>query len=121
MSRPHWVHRRFWFVYPAWIGLCALLFFLLQDVKDPSKPANRIPSDRAGEIALQILRDRDPEKYASYEVVNVAWSRPRETGPESRWVVLLDERVRSGLDRAIVVELEPRTGRLIRVRDVIRD
>ncbi|MGH9456652.1 MAG: hypothetical protein ACRD2J_03320 [Thermoanaerobaculia bacterium] len=113
--------RRFWIFYPVWIGFCLLLFLVLQrmNVDDPSRPQNRIRSAVAGEIAVRILERNDP-RFAGYEVVNVAWARPGEVGPDPRWIVLADSATRTALDKAVVVELEPRAGRLIRIREVFR-
>ena len=123
MSRSHWLHRHFGLFYFLWIVACALLFLILQriDLDDPVNPRDRISSDRAGEIALSLVRRQNAAAYAYYHVVNVAWARPREAGPDPRWIVLLDTKQRSGLDQAVVVELEPLSGRVIRIREVFRD
>ena len=88
-------------------------------MEDPSRRRDRVLSDVAGEIALRLLQDRDPERFARYEVVNVAWAREKEVAPDARWIVLVDDAARSGLDDALVVELEPR-GKPIRIRKVFR-
>jgi hypothetical protein len=113
--------RRFWVLYVVWIGGCALLFLLMQalEMEDPSRRRDRILSDEAGRIALALMVERDAARYRAYEVVNVAWSREREVAPDERWIVLLDTAVRSGLDDAVVVELDP-MGKPIRVRRVFR-
>ncbi|HVR42465.1 MAG TPA: hypothetical protein VMS56_03380 [Thermoanaerobaculia bacterium] len=112
----------FWFLYPLWICICALLFAALQavDVEDPSRRDDRILSREAGRIALRILRGRDADRFADYDVVNVAWARPREVAADPRWIVLLDRNPRTGLEEALVIELEPR-GELIRIREVFRE
>jgi hypothetical protein len=112
---------RFWILYLAWIAGCALLFLLMQalEMEDPSRRRDRVSSETAGEIALRVLEREDAARYAGYEIVNVAWAREREVAPDARWIVLLDRPERSGLDEAIVVEVEPRGGP-IRMRKVFR-
>jgi hypothetical protein len=112
---------RFWILYLLWIAGCALLFLLMQalEMEDPSRRRDRVSSETAGEIALRLLENRDPARYGEYEVVNVAWAREREVAPDARWIVLLDRQARSGLDDAVVVELEPR-GKPVRIRRVFR-
>jgi hypothetical protein len=104
-----------------WIAGCVLLFLLMQalEMEDPSRRRDRIRSEVAGEIALRLVQQRDPARFAGYEVVNVAWAREKEVAPDARWIVLLDEAVRSGLEEAVVVELEPQ-GKPIRIREVFR-
>jgi hypothetical protein len=113
--------RRFWILYVLWIAGCVLLFLLMQalEMEDPSRKRDRVRSEVAGEIALRLVQGRDPARYARHEVVNVAWAREREVARDARWIVLLDEAPRSGLDEAVVVELDPQ-GEPIRVRRVFR-
>lgn len=87
-------------------------------MEDPSRRRDRISNRAAGERALRLLQDRDAERFGEYEVVNVAWAREREISEQARWVVLLD-RGRTGLDEAIVVEMD-RAGKPIRIREVYR-
>jgi hypothetical protein len=109
--------RHFWVLYVLWIVLCAGLFLILQPTEEQAARSNRLPSKTAGEIAQQIVRKSDPERWGGHDVVNVAYSREGEAGPEARWIVLLDRQPRSGLAEAVVVELEPATGALIRIRE----
>ena len=109
MRRP----RRWWPLYGGWIALCALLFFALADLEDPSRPKGRILSIQAGQRALAIAQQRG---YRGYEVVHVARARRNEGAAEDRWVVLLDQVPHTRLERAVVVELDVASGRLLRVR-----
>jgi hypothetical protein len=110
------VPRRSWWLYPAWIALCGVLFFALRGAEDPSRKHDRLLNTEAGEKAIAILHTRDPLRYSDYEVVHVAWAAKGEGGEANRWVVLCDHAKRSGLHNAVVVELEGRDGRLLVVR-----
>jgi hypothetical protein len=109
MRRP----RRWWPLYAGWIALCALLFFALSDLEDPSRPKGRILSIEAGQRALAIATQRG---YRGYEVVHVARARRNEGAAEERWVVLLDKVPHTRLRDAVVVELDVATGTLLRMR-----
>lgn len=109
MRRP----RRWWPLYVGWIALCAVLFFALGDLEDPSRPGGRILSVQAGRRALAIARERG---YRDYEVVHVARARRNEGAAEERWVVLLDKVPHTRLREAVVVELDSATGTLLRIR-----
>ena len=105
--------RRFWLFYPAWIVLCAILFFALRGLEDPARPKGRILSIDAGQRALAIARDRG---YRDYEVVHVARARAGEGGREDRWVVLLDRVPHTRLREAVVVEVRIADGGLLAIR-----
>ena len=109
MRRP----RRWWPLYAGWIALCALLFFALSDLEDPSRPKGRILSIEAGQRALTIAKQRG---YRDYEVVHVARARANEGAAEDRWVVLLDKVPHTSLREAVVVEVRVEDGTLLRLR-----
>ena len=103
-------------LYMGWIVLCAILFVALRGAEDPSRRRGRILSLDAGRRALHILRARDAQRFAAYEVVHVAAARAGEGGREGRWVVLLDRVPHTGLRDAIVVELRAEDGALVTIR-----
>jgi hypothetical protein len=105
--------RRWWPLYLGWLALCAILFVALSGAEDPSRPKGRILSIEAGSRALTIAKQRG---LTGYEVVHVARARAGEGAPEDRWVVLLDQVPHTRLQRAVVVELDVASGRLLRVR-----
>jgi len=107
------VFRRYAVVYVLWIALCAILFFALARLEDPSRPKGRILSLDAGNRAIAILRARG---MRDYEVVHVGRARAGEGGREERWVVLCDRIAHTGLKAAVVVELRVTDGSLIAVR-----
>ena len=106
---PNGVRRYRWLLYPAWILLCAALAFALRNSEDPSRRAGRILSNDAAVRAVNLLRHVDRSRYRDYEAVHVAW----ET---NRWIVLCDRVPHTALREAIVVELDGRDGRLVRMR-----
>lgn len=108
--------RRFAVLYILWIALCAVLFFALRGLEDPSRPKGRILSLDAGRRAIAVLRAQDRARYREYEVVHVARARAGEGGREDRWVVLCDRVPHTGLKEAVVVELDRETGALLRIR-----
>lgn len=108
--------RRFGILYVSWIVLCAGLFLALSDLEDPSRPRGRILSTDAGVRALGILRERDPSRFASYEVVHVARARAGEGAAQERWIVLLDRVPHTSLREAVVVELRLDDGGLLTIR-----
>lgn len=108
--------RRSWLLYVLWIALCAVLFFALRGLEDPSRPKGRVLSLDAGRRAMRALTDRDPARYRDYEVVHVARARAGEGGAEDRWIVLCDRVPHSGLRDAVVVELDRESGALLRIR-----
>jgi hypothetical protein len=110
------VRRRFFWPYPAWIALCAVLFLSLRGAEDPSRRHDRLLSDEAGVRAVAILRQRDPLRYSDYEPVHEAWAARGEGGDTNRWVVLCDHHPHTGLRNAVVVELEGKDGQLLTVR-----
>ncbi|HEX2122232.1 MAG TPA: hypothetical protein VHL59_11365 [Thermoanaerobaculia bacterium] len=105
--------RRAWWLYPAWIAFCAILFVALSGLEDPARPKGRILSIEAGRRALAIARARG---YHGYEVVHVARARAGEGGAAERWVVLLDRVPHTRLREAVVVEVGAGDGRVIVVR-----
>ena len=105
--------RRWWPLYLSWIALCALLFLVLSNAEDPSRPEGRILSVDAGVRARSLAASRG---FAGYEVVHVARARAGEGGARSRWIVLLDRVPRTSLREAIVVELDESSGELLRIR-----
>ncbi len=108
--------RRYWLLYVAWIAVCAVAFLALRGAEDPSRPTGRLTSPEAGAIALASLQKSDPVSYHGFEVVSVAHASAGEGGREDRWVVLCDRSERTMLRDAVVVELDGRTGRLLRIR-----
>ena len=111
------LQKRYWLLYPAWIVVCAILFFALRPLGDPARPPGLIGPAKAEELALQILRDDQGSEYASYQVINAAFAGEREIGPPARWIVLLDSPSSSALRQAVVVELDAASGELIRIRE----
>jgi membrane protein implicated in regulation of membrane protease activity len=101
------MRRRYWLLYPAWIVLCAVLFLALRHRDDPSRRPGRILSDDAGIRALAILHRPD------YEAVHVA-------AEGNRWIVLCDRVPHTGLNEAVVVELDAVDGHLLTIRKPIR-
>ena len=110
------VRRRYWLLYPAWIVLCGVLFLLLRHSEDTSRRSGRIQSDEAAVRALAILRQNDSARFAGFEAVHVAWAGRGEGGSADRWVVLCDRVPHTALREAVVVELDGRDGRVLRIR-----
>jgi hypothetical protein len=100
----------------VWILLCALGFLALRNAEDPSRRRDRILNDDAAVLALRILDKTDHARYQGYEAVHVAYAGKGEVGTVARWVVLCDKVPHSGLEEAVVVELDAKDGRLIGVR-----
>ena len=109
--------RRWWPLYLGWIALCAVLFFALAGLEDPSRPEGRILSIDAGNRALTIATQQG---LRDYSVVHVARARKGEGGEEDRWVVLLDQVPHTHLAEAVVVEIGLEDGRLLRIRKPVR-
>jgi hypothetical protein len=103
----------FRWLYPAWIVICAVLFFALGGLEDPSRPKGRILSIDAGRRAAAIANQRGLD---GYHVVHVARARRNEGAPEERWIVLLDKVPHTRLREAIVIELRTGDGSLVRIR-----
>jgi hypothetical protein len=103
----------FRWLYPAWILVCAILFFALGGLDDPSRPKGRILSIEAGQRAERIAKQRG---LRGYEVVHVARARRNEGAAEERWIVLLDRAPHTRLREAVVVELRVDDGTLLRIR-----
>jgi hypothetical protein len=98
------MRRRYWLLYPAWILVCALLFFAMRNREDPSRRPGRILSNEAAIRALAILH------RPGYEAVHIA-------GEGNRWVVLCDRVPHTGLREAVVVELNASDGHPLIVRN----
>jgi hypothetical protein len=103
----------FRWLYPAWIAVCAVLFFALGGLEDPSRPQGRILSIDAGRRAAAIAQQRG---LRGYEVVHVARARRNEGAAEERWIVLLDRVPHTRLREAVVVELKTEDGTLLDIR-----
>jgi len=101
------MRQRYWLLYPAWILLCALLFFAMRNREDPSRRPGRILSNDAAVRALAILH------RPGYEAVHVATE-------SNRWIVLCDRVPHTGLREAVVVELDSIDGHLVTIRKPIR-
>jgi hypothetical protein len=111
------VFRRYWLLYPAWILLCAILFFASRHREDPSRRAGRMLSDDAAIRAVAILQRRDPVHFRGYEAVHVAWATRGEGGGNAdRWVVLCDRVPHTALREAVVVELDGKDGGVLAIR-----
>jgi hypothetical protein len=110
------LRSRYALSYPAWILLCAILFFALRHADDPSRRGDRILNNDAAVLALRILDRTDHARYRGYEVVHVAYAGKGEGGALSRWVVLCDRVPHSGLEEAVVVEVDAGNGGPIEVR-----
>ena len=105
--------RRWWPIYCAWILTCAVLFFALRGLEDPSRPTGRILSYEAGQHALELARARGMD---GYDVVHVARARKGEGGDEDRWIVLLDKVPHTAMRETVVMELRSANGELIVIR-----
>lgn len=116
MTWREFLRRRFWLLYPAWILFCGLLFFSLRPFYPGPRANGRLSSDQATQRALEILRLQEDKRFATYDAVHAAHARDGEAGAGSRWIVLCDRPDRSALREAVVVELESKTGNLIRIR-----
>ena len=116
MTWREFLRRRFWLLYPAWILSCGLFFFSLRPLYEGPRGSGRLTSDQASERALEILRLQNDKRFATYDAVHAAHARDGEAGPGSRWIVLCDHPDRTALREAVVVELESKTGNLIRIR-----
>jgi hypothetical protein len=108
----------FRWLYPAWILVCATLFFVLGGLDDPSRPKGRLLSIEAGQRARMIAKQRG---FHDYEVVHVARARRNEGAAEDRWIVLLDRVPHTRLQQAVVIELRTSDGGLLRIRRAMRD
>ena len=105
--------RRLWPLLLGWLAVCAILFFALRGLEDPSRPKGRILSIEAGQRALVIAKQRG---MSNLEVVHVARAKAGEGGAEDRWVVLLDQVPHTSLREAVVIEMRSSDGRLIAIR-----
>jgi len=108
--------RSFLWLYPAWIAVCAILFVALRGSDDPSRRGGRILNVEAGSRAVAYLRARDAARYRDYEPVHIAWAPAGEGGSANRWVVLCDKHAHTGLQEAMVVEVDGKDGHVLGVR-----
>ena len=118
VTAGHFLRTRYGVLYAAWILLCALLFWTFRGMTDSSSRSDRIPNTEASARALQILRANDPARFRDYTAAHTAFAPSAEVGSPSRWIVLCDRRERSGLRDALVVELDSKTGALLRIRTI---
>ena len=93
--------------------ICAALAFALRNAEDPSRRGGRILSNDAAVRAVAVLHQLDRAKYGDYDAVHVAW----ET---NRWIVLCDRVPHTALRDAVVVELDGRDGRPLRIRKPVK-
>ena len=108
--------RRFYpALYPAWIVVCALLFLVLRDAPDPSRPSGRMTPAQARVTALEYLAKYDAARFGTYHVIDAAVYRDVQRD-ERVWVVICDSTPRSALKRAVIVDLEADTGEVVRTR-----
>jgi hypothetical protein len=103
------VRRGYWLLYPAWILICAALFFAMRNREDPSRRPGRVLSNDAAVRAVFYLHRLDPARFRSYEAVHVAVEG-------NRWIVLCDRVPHTGLREAVVVELDATFGQLLTIR-----
>ena len=89
--------------------LCAVLAFALRNSEDPSRRHGRILNTDASYRAVAVLRQLDRVRYRDFEPIHVAWE-------EGRWIVLCDRVPHTALRQAVVVELDGRDGRVVRIR-----
>jgi hypothetical protein len=110
------MRRRYWLLYPAWILVCALLFFAMRNREDPSRRPGQVLSNDAAARASFYLHRIDPARFRSYEAVHVAHAGRGEDGNADRWVVLCDRVPHTALHQAIVVEVDSALGQLLVIR-----
>jgi len=110
------MRRRYWLLYPAWILVCALLFFAMRNREDPSRHPGQVLSNDAATRAVFYLRRIDPVRFRSYEAVHVAHAARGEGGNTDRWVVLCDRVPHTALQDAVVVEVDSALGQLLLIR-----
>lgn len=103
------MRRHRWLLYPAWILFCATLAFAFRNSEDPSRRRGRILRNDAAARAVAVLRQTDGATYRDFEAVHVAWER-------NRWIVLCDRVPHTALRQAVVLELDGRDGRVVRIR-----
>ena len=102
-------------LYPAWVLVCAVLFLMVRDAPDPSRPSGRMTPEKARLTALSHLRAFDAARFGEYHVIDAAVYRDLELD-ERVWVVICDSTPRSALRRAVVVDLDANDGVVIRTR-----
>ncbi len=115
-SLQRFLREKFWVTYPAWIGMCALIFLAVQDLETPSDRPTRISNGRVADLAMSLLKENHGSRFEDYTVAHVAYARKGEVGETSRWVVLSDQEDRTALLHAIVVEIEVDSQSPIRFR-----
>jgi len=102
-------------LYPAWLLVCAISFYALRSAPDPARPSELFTPTTAREEALGHLREFDPTRFDDYKVVDAGVYRDPASGERS-WIVLCDTVPRSALKRAVVVDLDARSGKVLRTR-----
>ncbi|MGK2858475.1 MAG: hypothetical protein ACSLFQ_14845 [Thermoanaerobaculia bacterium] len=107
--------KAWWATYVVWAALCAAAFVALGDAGDPSRPKGRISPYLAEIVALEHLESIDGSAYARFETVDAAIYRDPASGRRI-WLVLCDDEMPTRLARAVVVEIDARSGTVIRVR-----
>ncbi|MHB0969537.1 MAG: hypothetical protein ACYC7A_12270 [Thermoanaerobaculia bacterium] len=111
--------RRYALLYPLWVAAAIATAAFLSGTPDASVRPDRLTAEAAGARALAALAADDATRWAQHEVVNAAYAKRGEIGPEGRWVILCDAS-RRDLDRAVVVEIDARSGRALRIRPVVK-
>lgn len=111
--------RHYALLYPLWIAIALALAAALSGVPDASVRPDRLTAEAAGERALAALASRDAARWAEHRVVHAAYAKKGEIGPQGRWVVLCDT-ARGNLGRAVVIELDARSGHTLRIRPVVQ-
>lgn len=111
--------RHYALLYPLWLAGTIALAAALSGVPDASVRPDRMAADAAGERALAALASRDASRWAEHRVVHAAYAKTGEIGPQGRWVVLCDTPQRD-LGRAVVVEVDARSGHTLRIRPVVQ-
>lgn len=102
-------------MFVVWTALCASAFVALGHAEDTSRPEGRMSPYRAEIVALDYLEALDPTAYARFETVDSAIYRDRRSNRRV-WLVLCDDAQPSQLARAVVVEVDAESGRVVRMR-----
>jgi hypothetical protein len=101
--------------FTAWTALCAAAFVALGHAEDASRPEGRISPYQAEIVALDYLEALDAAAYAHFETVDSAIYRDRQRH-RTAWLVLCDDVQPSQLKRAVVVEVDAESGRVVTMR-----
>ncbi|MFA6955813.1 MAG: hypothetical protein WC538_08070 [Thermoanaerobaculia bacterium] len=102
-------------VFAAWTALCCAAFVAFGHAEDAARPEGRISPYLAEIVALDHLEALDATAHARFETVDSAIYRDRDSGRRV-WLVLCDDAQPSHLQRAVVVEVDAETGRVVRLR-----